>query len=119
MENSSLTLTGYSSENWSFSELWWRDCLVCRVYTTSLDCHSPDTPYLVTRLRGVERVPGNTTMVQFRIPGIQANESGVWNITMALNPPGGGRPETDSRLLVTTVTHRATVGLSGTGNTAQ
>ena len=81
------------------------------IFKVCSDCEAPDTQYNVSRVDGVGVGPRNGTSVQFNIRNIRVNESGVWNITMYLST--GGRLEMDSRLLLTTVTNRATVRLSG------
>ena len=81
------------------------------IFKVCPDCEAPDTQYNVSRVEGVGGRPGNSTSVQFNIRNIRVNESGVWNITMYLTT--GGQLERDSRLLLTTVTHRATVSLAG------
>ena len=108
-ENLSLSLFGYSSTPWSFSELRWRDSRICLVYTGTGSCSTADNDDTSARLGGVGVGGDNTTMVHFIIPTIQANESGTWNITMYRNPTN---PEADSRSLSTVVTQAATVLLS-------
>ena len=109
-ENLTLSLFGYSSIAWSFSELRWRDSRVCLVYTgSSGSCSTEDNDDSSARLGRIEVGPDNSTTVHFIIPTIQANESGTWNITMYRDPTN---LEADSRTLSTVVTRAATVVLS-------
>ena len=83
MKGHRIKLLGYSNEPWTISELRWQDSLVCRALFGNTNCSSSDIDYNKTRIDGIHILTDiNRTTTGFVIPQINANETGVWTITM-------------------------------------